>query len=222
MTESIANVDYIDLLQVHHHPETGQQTAFAVVNEDISQTRERIQKTLQTMHGDGIAGLEILDRNTFDIIQRLVQTGILTINQHAKTLHASQTFYESKNRLLEKQIIKARKHLTEAVRKHRMADILINGEFTEEAVAPLREAMMLTLHSFALLNSTEMVSEKEIISHEFVKEQLIEQYGLPKKTLSLLHSLRNAADHTQIPILFADSQEIFQHVDAALKKVALG
>jgi len=217
--------DPVDLLQVHSHPETGQRIAFAVVNEDINQVRENIQKTLQGTHADDIAGLEILDRNTFEIIQRLAQAGILTINNQAKTLYASQAFTESKKQFIDKQIAKAKNHLIQAERKHRMANILVNGEFTEEAVVPLREAITLTLHSFMLLHGTEKMPEKEMLAKEFVEEQLIEQHGLPKKVFSLIHSLHNDSDpihHAQIPILLSDSQEIFQHVDAALKKASSG
>lgn len=215
--------DAVDLLQIHSHPETGQRIAFAVVNEDIDQARENIQQTLQDIDSDSITKLEILDRHTFDIIQRLAQAGILTINDQVKTLYTSQTFIESKKQFFDKQIVKAKNHLIQAERKHRMANILINGEFTEEAVAPLREAVTLTLHSFTLLHGTENVSQKKMITKEFVKERLIEQHGLPEKTLSLIHSLHDDSDpihHTQIPILLSDSQEIFQHVDAVLKKAS--
>lgn len=75
-----------------------------IVDEDTNQVRDSLQKMLQTMNGNGISGLEILDRNTFDIIQRLAQAGILTINNQSKTLSLVHSLRDNANLIHHTQV----------------------------------------------------------------------------------------------------------------------
>lgn len=114
--------------------------------------------------------------------------------------------------------------LDQAARKQRMAEVLINSDFHDEAVAPLREALRLTINSFAWLAGAADNSANEAISPHFIKNHLIDQHGLPEKTFSLFAQLEEKEDGAQsnnIKTLFADHQEVFQHVDEALNKAAL-
>jgi len=169
--------------------------------------------------------LETLDHDTYDLIQRLAQSGIITINNQDKILQASQRIAESRKQLQEKQITHARKNLVIAERKHKMAHVLMEGEFQAEAMAILRDALEAMIHSFAWLNNKGDVIPNEIASHGFIKNELIDRHGLPNQTLILLEQLHNKIDEIpqdHVPKIFIDCQKIFQHVDEAINKTALG
>lgn len=217
--------DRVDLIEVHQNNETQQNTIIAVVDNSVNQTLEQLQPTLTATPLNDSTLLEVLDRNTYQIIQRLAQAGYLTIHPQGKTLHTSQTLVKSRKALLEKQITQARKHLDHAERKQRMASVLIESDFTAEAIAPLREATESMLHSFAWLTQAGVFSAEEVSSQTFIKEKLVEQHGLPEKILPLLNHLHpnhSTNDHKNISILLNDSREIHQHVEEALTKAMLG
>ncbi|EKD72758.1 MAG: hypothetical protein ACD_45C00592G0001, partial [uncultured bacterium] len=171
----------IDLLQSHHDEKTGQHTLLAVVEKQSDEIQRQLRESLD----NASVTLETVDRQTFETIQRLVAAGILTLNDPTKILHSSPLFAESEKKLQEKQIQEAKKHLDHASRKQRMAQVLVASDFHEEAVSPLREALESTIHSFAWLMGKAKSKTKEIMSHHFIQEKLINQHGLPDNTASL-------------------------------------
>lgn len=166
--------------------------------------------------------LETLDRQTFEIIQRLAEAGILTLNCPTKILHSSPLFAESQKKMQEKQIQEAKKHLDHASRKQRMAQVLIASHFHEEAVSPLREALESTIHSFAWLIGKAESKLQEIMSHHFIQEKLINQHGFPNNAVSLfaeLHHETKPVHYSRIKNLASDHQTIFNHVDEKLNSM---
>lgn len=171
----------VDLLQSHHNKKTGQHTVLAV----FEKQSDEIQKQLRQSISHEPINLEMIDRQTFELIQRLAEAGILTLNDPSEILHASARYSESQKKLQEKRINHAKKHLNEAERKHRMAQVLFESDFHEEAVGPLREAMKSTMHSFSWLIGKTQSDMEEEMSHHFIQEQLIDQHGLPNNAASL-------------------------------------
>lgn len=204
--------DQIGLLQSHQNPETGQQTLFAVVDQPSESIKSVLSNTALS--------LEMLDRNTFETIQRLAKAGIISFNNPTEMLYTSPQFSESRMQLHEKKLNQARKKLEQAARKQRMAQVLIESDFHEEAIQPLREALESTIHSFSCL-MRESENAAHDISHHFIKNTLIDQHGLPQKTVELFTQLTDKVQHDKIKNLFTDHQDIFQHVDEALNKAAL-
>lgn len=205
----------VDLLQSHHNEKTGQHTMLAVVDKHS----DEIQKQLRESFNNASVTLETLDRQTFETIQRLAAAGILTLNFPTKILHSSPLFAESQKKMQEKQIQQAKKHLDHASRKQRMAQVLVASDFHEEAISPLREALKSTIHSFAWLMGKAESEAKELMSHHFIQEKLINQHGLPDNTVSLfaeLHHETDSPNHSRVKNLVSDHQAIFQHVDNKL------
>ncbi|CAN5244383.1 hypothetical protein BH10PSE19_BH10PSE19_09810 [soil metagenome] len=208
----------VDLLQSHHDEKTGQHTLLAVVEKQS----DEIQKQLRESINNSSVSLETLDRQTFETIKRLVAAGILTLNYPTEILHASSLFAESQKKVQEKQIQQAKKHLDQASRKQRMAKILVESDFHEEAVSPLREALESTIYSFAWLIGKAESERNEIMSRHFIQEKLINQHGLPDNTVSLFAELYHEADlvhHSRIKKLVSDHQAIFDHVDKKLNSL---
>jgi hypothetical protein len=208
----------VDLLQSHHDKKTGQHTLLAVVEKQS----DEIQKQLRESLNNESVVLETLDRQTFETIQRLAAAGILTLNDPTKILHASPLFTESQKKAQKKQIQQAKIYLNQASRKQRMAQILVESDFYEEAVLPLREALESTLYSFAWLIGKAENERKEIMSPHFIQEKLIDQHGLPDNTMSLFVELHHETDpvhHSRVKNLVSDHQTIFYHVDKKLNSM---
>lgn len=217
--------DNIDLLQAHHNQESNQYTVLAVVNnpdEGQKKIQQKMQQHVQNSYGHNATPviLETLDSQTFATIQRLAKSGILTINIPTEVLHTSPSFSTTKDEVKEKQVMQARKHLELAERKQRMAQLLADGDFYEETVAPLRESFELTLRAFAWLHGREV----EENTNNFIQETLVEQYGLPQSASQIFYQLNSAKNEgnaktseliintAQVKKLLTTQQEIFNHV----------
>lgn len=248
--------DHIDLLQTHRNHETGQHTVLAVIDKPTPEAQQQLQQSFATLQNkDAVVTLEMLDRNTFAAIQRLVEAGVLTLNQPAEMLHTSTAFAVTKNSMQEKQrqkerqkqqqqINQAQKHLEQAARKQKMAQVLIASDFHAEALVPLKDALSLTLSSFAWLTGErvarnkdgkrdedyaaddEATLAKEILSQRFIQEKLIAEHGLPQNSGALFMQLEqqqaseqiDEVDCSQIKSLLVEHQEIYRHVDAKLNE----
>jgi superfamily II DNA/RNA helicase len=159
--------------------------------------------------------IEIIDNNTFELLQRLAQAGVLTLNPFLKILPASQAMAESMKQIQERQIESANQSLTFALRKQRMALILMEQEFLEEMIAPLHESLESALVAFSFLISEESVSTKTKINEHYIKQTLIAQHGLPQKTCVLWAKLKgneNSFLNSDIQNLYVDNQFIIDWV----------
>lgn len=209
----------VDLLQSYHHTNTGHRSLFAVVDK-ISND---IQKQLHQSFINESATIEILDRNTFEMMQRLEKAGIITINRPTEIYHKSDLFTKQNKHLHEKQMIQAKKHFSEAMRKQRMADVLLKSDFHEEAIAPLREALRSTIHSFAWLIGKAEKEDKAILSNHFIQKELVNLHGFPDSAIDLFNQLNDEQTQKDIKIdkLLSEHQKIIGHVDKKLNDVVL-
>jgi superfamily II DNA/RNA helicase len=222
----------IELLQTHHNQENNQDTVLAIINNNSEDIKKQIQQHMQQQARHISINpqsktilLEILDKQIFETIQRLAQAGILTLNIPTEVLHTSSKFSEIKNAIKENQINKAKKHLELALRKQRMAQLLINEDFYEESFAPLREALELTIKAFAFLNNEN--NTQEPISNTFIKEILVKKFGLPQiaETLFLQLDIKKSTEicktnPSNIKNLLTQYQEIIDYVNTSLYKTS--
>jgi superfamily II DNA/RNA helicase len=205
----------VDLLQSYYNETTRQQTLLAVVENQS----DEIQKKLRVSLNNTASTLETVDRQTFEIIQRLAAAGILTLTYPTEVLHSSPLFAESQKKVQEQQIQQAKIHLDSALHKQRMAKVLVASEFYEEAVSPLREALKSTIYSFACLIGKTESEMKENMSNHFIQEKLINQHGLPGNTISLFAELYHETEpvhHSKVKHLIFEYQTIFHHVNNKL------
>jgi superfamily II DNA/RNA helicase len=162
---------------------------------------------------------EVIDRNTFETIQRLVKSGILSLNDQTEILSSSEDITKSLDRIQEEQITKGRQALDYAMRKQKMAKLLIDQAFWKEGVTPLQEALESTIYAFSCLTSKKMNFTKEMMTHQHIQEKLIKHYGLPQKALLLLTELHmDNLPEVQITFYLKGCEEIYHYVNDFFEK----
>ena len=209
--------DNLDFLQAYQDEKTGQKTMLAVVDQLSSDLQQQL-----TQHIPPPLMLEMLDRQTFEMIKRLEKAGILTCHHPLETLHASPEFsQQQQEKIQQKNISQAKFYLEQAGHKQRMAQVLFLGDFHSEALDPLREALEFTLISFSWLIGKNQ--EKIKLSEGFIQRELIERHGLLKESVTLYTNLNNSPQdkdkRSQVEKLIADQNEIFQYVNGKLGAV---
>lgn len=198
--------------------------------QEVVSTRETTQESPGVTHLGLIdpllqpafdSAVEIIDPNTLDIIQRLVQAGVLSLGPNIKALPTRDALSESLKDIREKQLQQAKTSYAYAFRKQRLAQVLVEQEFFEETLTPLREALVAAIQAFfCLIND----SKTPAITHRFVKEELVARYKFPEKTIFLWTQLNEKMEENSvalIPDLLAGTEEAIQYVSEALNKAII-
>ncbi len=217
----------LDLLQVHNHDDPMLETKQTVVAV-VDHLDAPLCNTLQQNVADNLPGqsLEILDRATYETIQRLIENGVLSLNQEAQTLHQSITMEKPQKQIQRQRLHRARQRLTQAERKHSMAQVLASGGFQIEALPALSDAVEAGLASVALLD-THVPSP---LSITFIESHLVNNDKVPANTATLIAQLReankgseNSAEVSQkeATVLLKRGAALMQHVAETLNKAAL-
>ncbi|MFO1257723.1 MAG: DEAD/DEAH box helicase [Gammaproteobacteria bacterium] len=202
------------LLQAHQHAETGQRAALAVVNERINEVKSHLIDNLKLdpLH------VEILDRDTYETINRLIKAGILSLSKPLETLHQlADPPLARKSLYTEKQLAEARMHFSDAVRKQRMAQLLLEGEFHEEALNPIHDALKSVVTSFSHLNGKQ--DDSNLFTDEFINKNLIEQHGFPEQAASLFSYVTDELNQVPLPhvkFLLNDNNQVIQYLSKRL------
>jgi superfamily II DNA/RNA helicase len=205
--------DGLQLLQIHKD----QRTVVAVADRTGETAHANLQKSVQ----DNLPGysLELLERNTFETIQRLIESGVLSLNPAGATLHQSASVEKSQKKLHDVQLKKARQRLQQAERKHEMALLLAKGGFEAEAVPPLQEAVEMSLESVAILENHEV----RPLSIHCIDTMLSGRAKLPANTVKLVARLREDKQFNDddASVLLEQGTTLIQHVSEVLNKAAL-
>ncbi len=213
----------LDWLQVH--TQGARQTIIAVVD----QLDEPLCNTLQQSVDNNLPGqsLQVLDRATYDTIQRLIESGVLSLNQDIQTLHQPVATDKSQQQAQARRIEKARQRLEQAERKHSMAKVLADGGFVIEALPALSEAVEGGLESLARLDSHDATP----LSITFIESHLVNNTRVPSDTVALVAQLREQSDEQQrgskertekeAQALLESGALLMQHVVETLNKAAL-
>ena len=133
-----------------HTGRDGREILLAVTDGAIE--RSRIEELLQRRFaGDSPPPvLELLDRSTFETLERLAEAGILQVPREGRRLlHPSTLVDPQEDVERERRLAAARETLTQAERKIRMAAVLASGGFAIEALPALREGVELGLRARA-------------------------------------------------------------------------
>ncbi len=206
----------LDLLQVHHND--SKQTVVAVVDH----LDEPLSNTLQQSAAKNMPGLslEVLDRTTYETIQRLIENGVLSLNQETKTLHQSTAMDKPRHDAQARRLNKARQCLEKAERKHGMAQVLASGGFVLEALPTLRDAVEGGLESLAQLDD----HENTPISIAFIESHLVNNAKAPPNTTTLVAQLRENGEELnekEATTLLESGAALMLHVAETLNKAAL-
>src|SRR5690606_28966510 len=111
--------------------------------------RAGLASQLEAGFPDGPPRLQLLDRQTFATIERLIEAGILQKTGAANTLYRAPDGDRPVQDARPRRLAEARARLAESERKRRMAQVLGAGGFAGEALAPLREAVETALQALA-------------------------------------------------------------------------
>ena len=141
------------LAERYHHPGGGE-FLLAVANgspQDVEQTRARLieQTVPEKEHLT-----EVIDRDTWEILQRLSAAGVIQFTGKGETLHRSlaapdalQKEQEAARRRQQRDA--AQKMLAQAERKQRMGWLLADSGFAEESLPALMEAAAFAIRALA-------------------------------------------------------------------------
>jgi len=160
----------------------------AVAEQNSPEWRNQVESALTVRYPQQTPAIEYLDRETFALIQRLSQAGLLTLHPQVRPL------YESKEKAASTSIPShwrntARQKQQQAERPLRLAETLISGQFYPEALTPLREAVELLVTAAAWTAGLgEALADKPVSTPQI--QQLITQKMLPPSSISLVTFLR--------------------------------
>lgn len=206
-----------------YQDDQGNQTIFAVVDGDHTHPSEQLYKMKEELDPQNALQLEVLDRATFEVIQRLCKAGILSFNKDHTKLLSAQPPVAPKHEEQQRRLKAAQKYREPMERKERMASLLIEGEFYEEALAPLKEAFEFSLKSLSVLFGY-AVEENDPIPLEVIQSKLVAEKRIPNEAVLLASQLRTeniVLDKDQAVEIFSKVQSITQSIEHYINEINL-
>lgn len=157
--ELVAGIGDQLLLLEGHRAADGRLTLLAVVDRPSDLERRRAQLDSIVRGGasetEAAPRLEILDRDTYEAVERLAATGIVqVVAADRQQLFCSPQVAERRAGLEAQRLVRARQSFDRAERKHRMARVLADGGFPLEAIPALSEGLEGALRCLAHLAGT--------------------------------------------------------------------
>jgi superfamily II DNA or RNA helicase len=187
--------DGVDLVEVHG--DADRRTLVVVADQPDPAMRQSVERRIADQFPGQPLRLEVLDRATFETIQRLLAAGVLRAPaDEVRTLHrspslAGEAAAAGTERLKAARLEAARRRFAQAQHKQRMATVLADGGFAVEALAPLTEAVEIALQSLAGALGE---AEAEKIPLGLVESRLAGEGLVPADTPALVARLRAGAD----------------------------
>jgi hypothetical protein len=174
-----------------------------------------IERQLQNRFNAEAPRLNLLDRETYASIEQLIDAGILRAEQiDGKPLFPMEKAPPPIDAGNAKRLAEARERLAHGQHKQRMARLLGDGDFVEEALAPMAQALELALQALLHWQGHEA---KGTPSEKTIRTLLIETGLLPKGGESILESLRNPPAENREPTrLLAQGDSLFEQAARAL------
>ncbi len=136
----------------------------AVVDRAAAADRPRLEALLRRQIPDGAPApaLELIDRATFEAIERLAAAGFLQLTTEGRhLLHRSVDLEPGADAERSRRLAEAQETFTQAERKIRMAATLSGGGFPVEALPALREGVELALRSSVYLQGPSLPEHDE-------------------------------------------------------------
>jgi len=188
----------------------GKQTLFSVIKGDINKHQQTLSEQLKQQ--TDISQLEIIDQNTMSTIQRLIDAGVLSLNKSQTNLFNSTPTLQQKQQQNKQWLEQARKRFGDSEHKLKMAEVLANGGFLKEAIAPMVESMENALASLFMALTGK---KAELVSIKQTQLILLPKANLPEEVLSILAVIRDELD-TPDDNTFAEMGKIIRLIDEKL------
>jgi len=167
----------------------------AVVDGSIDQVTPIADRLLrETFAGaDSCPALELLDRHTFETIQRLTQAGVLRIeSSRAKVLYAAPSLVSPVENERERLRKIAQTLMEETTRKMKLSAHLRAGGFVAEALPSMAEAVELALKALCCLADNECDSSSEPVPLSAVEGLLMDRQLVSAELSPLVKRLRDS------------------------------
>ncbi len=214
--------DQFDLLELHGEP--SRQTLLAV---SADQSNDQLKNDLQQQVKNNFPGqtpqLELIDRETFATIQRLIRAGVLNMGAApAQTLHRSVHQTRNHDEQRRKQLAGIRKRFAETERQQRMASVLADGGFILEALVPLSEAIETILCAVAFLYHEG--GDDGPASEALIESTLLRDTWLTADSAKLIARLRQGVDgiaEDEAADLLGQGRNFFDHLSDTLNREIL-
>ena len=213
--------DKFDLLELHG--EGADQTLFVVTGEKADEQLQRdLQQQVNANFPEQTPQLELIDRNTFETIQRLIKAGVLTAGAApVQTLHSSTKPAVDHDAKRRKQIAEVQKRIAATERQQRMATLLADGGFIAEALAPLQDGVETLLHALAFLYDE---NSETPVPDALIESTLLRDAWVTDDAVKLVASLRtdmNNLTEDAAHDLLRQGRELFEHVAEMLNRQML-
>ena len=209
--------DRLDQLHVFDHE--GERTVMAVVDKVDETARDVVQHAVASQASD--ANMELLDRETFAVVQRLIQAGIIQFTeQGSQALHQSEAHTQQRDQQREHRLRATRKRLADADRQRNMAGVLAHGGFPVEALKPLHKAVEITLEALGYYLGEQ---NGTAVSLEYIETKLLPEQLLPQQATAVIARLRSEEGYSesQAQSLLADGEALLSHAGEALDRETL-
>ena len=201
--------------------QNGSQTVLAVVDKADPTTRDTVAGL--TARQLPQAELQLLDRDTFAAVQKLIDAGVLQFAAGQELLHQDPTQTRREGEQRRRRLIEARRRLAEADRQRRMAGVLGAGGFPVEALTPLRAAVETALAALAHAAGEETAQPP--VATELIETRLLAERLLPTDAAKLIESLRASAgeppDGNTAKRLLRAGDGLLEHAGRALDQASL-
>jgi superfamily II DNA or RNA helicase len=210
--------EHLDLMELHGAGE--QQTLLVVADRLDDALQSTLSMQLQDRFPHRTPRLQLLDRDDFTTIRRLIDAGVLHANQDTvRTLYRAPTADRPTDDGPSTKLTKARDRLAQGERQRRMAKVLTEGGFAAEALAPMREAVEVAMQALNLWQGHDADTPPAL---NLIDSVLVQTNLLPAETLSLVARLREdqpAADDVQAVDLLTQSDRLLSQSAALLWSV---
>ena len=206
-------IHQLELMELHGKGDG--QTLLVVANPINEALQSALNSELKALFPTQTPRLQLLDPAAFTAIQQLIEAGVLSAGQDCGRRLYRSTDKEEGNEGLHR-LAEAREHMARSERKRHMAQVLIDGGFSAEAVSPLCDAVETALQALLVwqIHNGETQPEPELIDAVLVESGLV-----PVETVSLLTQLRGNQsewDKSQVTALLAQSDRLLSHAASLL------
>ena len=175
---------------------TDLKSVLAVVDGAAAQVAPVIEKSLRDTFGEngGAPRLEILDRQTYETIIRLMDSGVLKREALPVRLHQSPLLSDTGTASRERRRSEAWKIFEAADRKMRMSALLVDGGFSIESLPSMHEAVRTGLRALCYFGGIDEAAKQDHEpSPQILHSRFIASGLLPDNADSILARLKESA-----------------------------
>lgn len=199
--------------QVTHLEQRGD-VALVVAEEVDRVSVSNLEHCLKDGFGEAVPALELLDRAGFEMLQRLADAGVIQFVQPVKSPAFDAQDEASKAMLKQKQQqAKLQRLLSDSEEKQRMSQLLADGGFIKEALAPLSDGLNQVMAAAAWVSKIK-IDEPISIGQMGALQSALELPEMTVATIATLRYERNGLDQAAAKELHASVQNILEGIKA--------